>query len=356
MDLQLSENIRSFRKQRRLTQEQLAEVLDVTAGAVYKWESGMSVPDLSLIVEMADFFDTSVDVLLGYQMKDNRLKVTVERLDAYLRNGDPEAMNEAEKALKKYPNSFEIVHACAEAYLIFGTEKQDRQYLMRAIRLFENALMLIAQNTDPKISEYTICGAMGAAYVSIGEYEKGLEILKRHNTGGMFSDSIGTSLAVYMRRYEEAEPYLSDSLLQSTARMINNIIGFAFIYDARREYQLLKEIVLWGLGIINGLKSEKTQGFADKICSIILILLAHAQIRTDEADAAKLTMRKAAEHVKRFDAMPDFSIGSVRFAAASERDSMYDGFGLTARDSAKTLIGLLKDPVLEDIWKGVSDE
>ena len=45
----LSENIRSFRKQRKLTQEQLAEVLGVTTGAVYKWESGLSYPELGFV-------------------------------------------------------------------------------------------------------------------------------------------------------------------------------------------------------------------------------------------------------------------------------------------------------------------
>ena len=42
MNISLSENIRSLRKERKLTQEQLAEVLGVTTGAVYKWESGVS--------------------------------------------------------------------------------------------------------------------------------------------------------------------------------------------------------------------------------------------------------------------------------------------------------------------------
>ena len=45
MDMKLAENIRTFRKERSLTQEQLSEVLGVTAGAVYKWEAGLSVPD-----------------------------------------------------------------------------------------------------------------------------------------------------------------------------------------------------------------------------------------------------------------------------------------------------------------------
>lgn len=80
MENKLAENIRTFRKQRALTQEQLAEVLGVTVGAVYKWEARLSQPELSTIMELADFFDTSVDVLLGYELKDNRLRATAARL------------------------------------------------------------------------------------------------------------------------------------------------------------------------------------------------------------------------------------------------------------------------------------
>ena len=74
MTNKLAENIRTFRKARSLTQEQLAEVLGVTTGAVYKWEARLSQPELGMLMELADFFDTSVDVLLGYEMKDNLKK------------------------------------------------------------------------------------------------------------------------------------------------------------------------------------------------------------------------------------------------------------------------------------------
>lgn len=80
MTNKLAENIRAVRKQRLLTQEQLAEVLGVTTGAVYKWEAKLSQPELSMLMELADFFDTSVDVLLGYEMKDNRLAASVARI------------------------------------------------------------------------------------------------------------------------------------------------------------------------------------------------------------------------------------------------------------------------------------
>ena len=61
MKINLSDNIRYNRKARGVTQEQLAEVMDVSVGAIYKWESGQSVPELNKLVELADYFDMSVD-------------------------------------------------------------------------------------------------------------------------------------------------------------------------------------------------------------------------------------------------------------------------------------------------------
>ncbi len=100
MENKLAENIRTFRKQRALTQEQLAEVLGVTVGAVYKWEARLSQPELSTIMELADFFDTSVDVLLVYELKDNSLRTTAARLKKYQSDKDEAGLAEAEKALK----------------------------------------------------------------------------------------------------------------------------------------------------------------------------------------------------------------------------------------------------------------
>ena len=71
----LAENIRKFRKERGLTQEQLAEVFNMTVGAVHKWEAGLSTPDIVVLTELADFFDTSLDVLVGYSVRDNRVDV-----------------------------------------------------------------------------------------------------------------------------------------------------------------------------------------------------------------------------------------------------------------------------------------
>lgn len=109
MAFALSEHIRSLRKARGLTQEQLAEALGVTAGAVYKWESRLSLPELPMLVQLADFFDTSVDALIGYTIKGNRRDATLARLMDLRHAKDMRGVDEAEKAVMRYPNCFSIV-------------------------------------------------------------------------------------------------------------------------------------------------------------------------------------------------------------------------------------------------------
>lgn len=74
MEMKLPENIKRLRKEYRFTQEQLAEALGVTIGAVHKWERGLSTPDLTMVMALAEFFETSVDVLLGYGWQNTNIR------------------------------------------------------------------------------------------------------------------------------------------------------------------------------------------------------------------------------------------------------------------------------------------
>ena len=158
MNINLSENIRAHRRARSLTQQQLADALGVTVGAVYKWEANLSAPDLTLLVELADLFDTSVDLLLGYEVKSNKQADIVTRLKEYLRNRDTGGLAEAEKALIRYPNCFDIVYEGAMLYYHFGLMSHNREQLQRSIELMERSIALLGQNTEPEISELSIYG------------------------------------------------------------------------------------------------------------------------------------------------------------------------------------------------------
>ena len=61
----LNENIKNLRKQKGLTQQELAIRLNVVRQTVSKWEKGLSVPDAEMLQKTADVLETEVSVLLG---------------------------------------------------------------------------------------------------------------------------------------------------------------------------------------------------------------------------------------------------------------------------------------------------
>lgn len=67
MSIKIAENIQALRKKKHLTQEELAEVFGVTSQSISKWELGLSCPDISVLPEIADYFEVSIDELLGYK-------------------------------------------------------------------------------------------------------------------------------------------------------------------------------------------------------------------------------------------------------------------------------------------------
>lgn len=62
--MDFSEKLTALRKGRELTQEQLAEQLNVSRQSISKWESGQVVPDVEKIVELSKAFDVTLDYLL----------------------------------------------------------------------------------------------------------------------------------------------------------------------------------------------------------------------------------------------------------------------------------------------------
>ncbi|MBQ3373064.1 MAG: helix-turn-helix transcriptional regulator [Oscillospiraceae bacterium] len=334
-----------------MTQEKLAEALGVTVGAVYKWESGQSQPELNLLVEIADFFDTSVDVLLGYRIKDNRLDSALERINAYGLTLDPAAIPEAEKVLGRYPHSFRAVYGCATVYLVYGASNHDPQQLKRAFELLEQSKMLLPQNDDPRISDATICGNQSIVWLLLGKQEKSIELLKKNNAGGIFSSDIGAFLSIYGDTPEEAVPFLSEALLSGASTLFTAILGYVFLFRSRNNWTSALEILSWGTGLLAGLKTENKPGFLEKTLAEMLVLLAYVQAKTGMQAESSDSLKKARTMAFHFDSMPDYSLKALRFAEQMDQSAAFDIFGATASESIANLISLLKDPTFADQWK-----
>ena len=210
MENRIADQIRFYRKQKGLTQEQLAEAMGVSVAAVSKWEQGQSLPEIPMLMELADFFDLSVDALLGYRLRANDRKSIVERMKRLRREDNyDEGIAEAEKALQKFPNTFGVVYECAKLFEMAGLKRQDKKMQGRSLDLLSHAIRLLSQNSDPEISEMSLRLDMANVLLDMEDWERALALFKENNACGLLDDQIGCLLAGVKERREEGVPYLS---------------------------------------------------------------------------------------------------------------------------------------------------
>ncbi|MGN0648875.1 MAG: helix-turn-helix domain-containing protein [Oscillospiraceae bacterium] len=109
--LKLGENLKKFRLQRELTQEQLADVLGVSAQAVSRWENGTTYPDITLLPTIASYFEITLDELMGMEdfKSEEQLKELIAQLDE---NGSKGLIYEnillLRDAVKTYPTNYQL--------------------------------------------------------------------------------------------------------------------------------------------------------------------------------------------------------------------------------------------------------
>ena len=353
METKLAENIRSYRKQRGLTQEQLAEALGVTVGAVHKWEANLSIPELNLITELADFFDVSVDALLGYRMRNNSLKAVTDRLAYAISSEDPAGIAEAEKALKRFPHAFDIVYHSAVLYMIFGCKSREPDLLDRAAGLMREALLLLPRNTCQAIGETSLQEYLSTILMISGRPDEAVEQLKKHNTEGVYNDLIGMTLSLVCKKPEEAEPFLSAALLDSLAALLQTIIGKSFSHVQLGDAESAEHLLKWGLDLLDGVVHPEKTGYPDQSRGYLYTLLSLVYLETGREAEARETLEQAANYAARFDAAPNYDARSFRFVSGTENYHLHYLLGRTAKDGITNLTGMIGNKKLTALWEEV---
>lgn len=359
MTVYLSENIRNHRKALGLTQEQLAEAMGVTVGAVSKWESGASTPEITLIMELAEFFETSVDVLLGFERQSGTLENMVKQLHQLrLQKEFETAFPISEKALQKFPNSFSVVYECATLYHLYGLEKTNNDALIRSQELFYRALELIDQNEDPDISPVSIRIVIAQGYLNRGETAKALELLKANNIEGINNGTIGTELAKDKTTCQEALLYLTKALILADNLLIEFCNGFVNACFHLNRFQEALDFTQLLLQFESGLQKPGKRSYHDKIHALLLYLCACASWRLGDPDGAKYHLRAAREKARFFDECPDYTANNLKYTTFDKPAAAYDNLGPTAWEGLTHLIEENRDefPELLNLWEELNRE
>lgn len=111
----IGEFLKALRKEKGLTQEQLAEILSVSGRTISRWETGTNMPDLSILIQMAEFYNVEVKEILDGERKsenmDKELKETLSKVADYNKL-------EKEKVMKAGNLAFGIAFVVCAAMIV----------------------------------------------------------------------------------------------------------------------------------------------------------------------------------------------------------------------------------------------
>lgn len=175
MNITIGENIKKLRKTRGVTQEALAEYLNMTPQAISRWESGAGFPGIEYLPDLAGFFGVSVDELLGVKLSEREAKR--EEIYRTIRQiGEdgfgPDAVSLLREAHAEFPGDRVIRFALAMALAAEGADWQPGK---ASVQEAEKILWDLIRQADDDDFRYECVKRLALIYKDYWHDEHGYE-------------------------------------------------------------------------------------------------------------------------------------------------------------------------------------
>lgn len=347
--------IQEKRKALGLTQEQVAEYLNVSTPAVSKWETGTTSPDIGLLTPLARLLKTDLNTLFCFSedMTDQEISLLCKEISEIVQTkGIYEGFAAAEQKLHEYPHSERLLY-CLTFHLdglltMSGLCPEER-------RPYEEKILSryykLAESDDVKISNsasYMIVGKL----ISKGDYDKAQEVLDlmpdREDIISTMADKLMLQVIIYQHqgKAEKAAKELQNALFMALNKVQMLLCKMVDAEISAGEVQTAKEIAdkasrmseLFDLWEYNSyavpLQIAATEQDADKCIYILRKMLASLLVPWDMSSSP--LFRRIAKDTK----VNDTKIMLSAILSEMERASEY-GF-LQNSDGFKELISEYK--------------
>ena len=210
MDILIGTMIKKLRRERGLTQEEVAAHIGVSYQAISKWERGDGYPDITLLPTLAHYFGVTIDELIGTEQIADRTEydaINREWQERHLRAKrtrdnalHQENIRLMRDALKRWPNdALLLVQLSTTLERIDGTAEEKRANLRESIMLQEQILR--GEDSDVRSAAlYNIC----FAYEQFGDHERALATAEKLPNFYKSRENAFVKLCTGKERYQTA--------------------------------------------------------------------------------------------------------------------------------------------------------
>ncbi len=282
--MELGRNIKRMRKEKGLRQEQLAEVMGVSTAAVSKWETGQAAPELTVLMELANFFEVSIDALMGHKLTGHRKEDLLDEMKQQEEANDfARAAETAEKLLRLYPNDPVIVEKAADLYYKIFIRTSEKSAMERAIALTKQ--LFVVQPDPTGTNRFDLLSSLGNQYALLSEWDTARKYYTEGNVGGKNDRELAWLMADEGKS-QEALTAGSKVFGRNLFNIVMDAIKIANCWESLGEIQKAEAAFSWAISTLNGVGGEAAAHYRSIKATIYfsLAVKAEEQGKQDKAD------------------------------------------------------------------------
>lgn len=270
MNNNLGNNIRTFRKNKGLTQEELADLLNITPQAVSRWESTAGMPDVSMLIPLAQTLGVSTDALLGYDMIRDDSEVTSRIRETYEKMFDENDRAGSKLKICEYlstetnvhPGNYEIIKdyvqetASLSMYWDDKLEGYFKDQNDHILSIFKDSIKkgtyLISHCTDRELIEKTHY-SIAWIYIHMKDFDKAREHINvlpgLTSTGNR--EVLEMESAFFDKGFEAMKDVIDDKNVLLFRTVSHQLYSVSQNYGWWGDKDEAVEIITWADGIID---------------------------------------------------------------------------------------------------------
>lgn len=257
MNENMGQIIKRLRKERNLTQEELAEQLNVSAQAISKWENGTSMPDISQVVPIANFFEISTDILFSrkVQKDDQTIKSSIQNIENSIGESDHDRFEKLKALLDEHPANTDILAAIVRC----------ATFLITPENLNESAFLYAVHSADLYIKNAKKLGDIVRMYASkidlyarAGRYAEAEELAIELKMPIISSEMYLAHISEKRGNYCEEIHHEQESIALLLGYLANELEKLAVAYRKSSEIEKALQVNITNIKLIYTIHQENT--------------------------------------------------------------------------------------------------
>ncbi len=255
----LGQKIAQLRKEKGISQEQLAELLSTSRQAVSKWERGDSYPDLDRLKDLAVIFHVSIDYLFEFDLASTSVDAMLKRMEKAIdENCFDIAIEEIRLIVSVNENHFDLLLK-ASAYLMnCWSTHHDEALVDMALEYSQKALTFFRPDNASKITLNELKRIIAVFLVMSQRYEEAKRFIEQNQVEHV--EAFLAEAEFLLGNHAQANALVSSSFLRGVIDILNsNHIQVRLLLSAGKPNEAL-DLAQWTISFIRSV--EKKEGFA----------------------------------------------------------------------------------------------